>query len=180
MRYVSIKTVVGIGMILVVVLGIFGCDFLPGEPRKVEFLDNSFAVTMPGSWSLRNDLNDSADLQMGNAFKEAYTVILSDNKMDLDNFSLEQHSNLTRSFIADAVQNYQESSPEYLYVGEFESIRYEIEGTVDGIRARYWHVTVETENFFHQFIIWSLKSKFSNNEEDFNALLQSFEAIQGG
>ena len=63
--------------------------------------------------------------------------------------------------------------------GDIVTIRYEMEGTVDGIRARYWHVTVETENFFHQFIIWSLKSKFSKNEEDFDAVLQSLEAIEG-
>jgi len=30
----------------------------------------------------------------------------------------------------------------------------------------------------HQFILWSLKSKFLKNEVDFDAVIQSFEVIQ--
>ena len=157
--------------------GIIGCDFLASKPKRVVFLDNSFAVTMPATWSLRKDLNDSADLQMGNSFKEAYTVILSDNKMDLDNFSLDDHSDLTRSFIASGLKNYKASDPEYFFVGEYQAVRYRLEGIIEGIHAVYWHVTIETDNYFHQILLWSLKSRFSKNEDDFDSVIQSFEVI---
>ena len=67
---------------IVVFSGFVACDFLPNKPQKVEFLDQSFSVIMPANWSQRSDLNDVADLQMGNSFKEAYTMIVSENKMD--------------------------------------------------------------------------------------------------
>ena len=179
MRNTPIKAIVVIKLILVVIfVGVLGCDYLSKEPKEVSFLDDSVSVIMPPTWSLQKDLNDSADLQMGNPFKEAYAVILSDNKMDLDNYSLDGHSNLTRSFITNSLRNPQESEPEYFYVGEYETVRYRLAGTIDGIHAVYWHVTIETENYFHQFILWSLKSKFSKNEADFDAVVQSFEVIE--
>ena len=179
MRNPTMKTVVGINLIMAFVFtGVLGCDYLSKKPREISFLDDSFSVIMPASWSLQKNLNDNADLQMGNPFKEAYAVILSDNKMDLDNFSLDEHSNLTRSFITNSLRDFQESEPEYFYVGEHEAVRYQLAGTIDGIHAVYWHVTIETENYFHQFILWSLKSKFSKNEADFDAVIQSFEVIE--
>ena len=168
----------GIALIMAVIFtGIIGCDFLSGKPQRVVFLDDAFAVTMPATWSLRSDLNGSADLQMGNSFKEAYTVILSDNKMDLDNLSLDEHSELTRAFITSGLKNYEGSAPDYFYVGEYQAVRYQLEGIMDGIHAVYWHVTIETDEYFHQILLWSLKSRFSKNEDDFKSVVQSFEEI---
>ena len=161
--------------IVVSLISILGCDILASKPKRVAFLDDSFAVIMPATWSLRSDLNDSAELQMGNSFKEAYAVILSDNKMDLDDFSLDEHSDLTRSFISRGLRNYEASDPDYFYVGEFEAVRYRLEGIIDGIHAVYWHVTIETDEYFHQILLWSLKSRFSKNEDDFESVIQSFE-----
>ena len=53
-------------LVMVVFSGFVACDLLPSKPKKVEFLNQSFSVIMPSSWSLRSDLNDVADLQMGN------------------------------------------------------------------------------------------------------------------
>ena len=88
-------------LVMIIALGFLACDFipLPGKSKRVKFLDDSFSVEMPASWSIRKDLNDAADLQMGNLFKEAYTIILSEHKSDFDEITLEDHSDLTRSLI---------------------------------------------------------------------------------
>jgi hypothetical protein len=164
-------------LVLMVLAGFAACDFLPSQPKKVEFLDQSFSVVMPASWSLRSDLNDIADLQMGNPFKEAYTIIISENKMDFDDITLEQHSNITRSMIRQGLKNYHESDPESFDIGGNRALRYRLTGSVDGLNIVYWHVTIETENHYHQMLLWSLKSKFSNNEADFDSVIQSFEVI---
>ena len=50
---------IGIQLILVAIFfGFAACDYFSKEPKKVEFLDNSFSVTMPATWSIRSDLND--------------------------------------------------------------------------------------------------------------------------
>ena len=171
------KSGIGLTIMILVFAGILSCDLLPGEPKKVEFLDQSFAVEMPASWSLRSDLNDVADLQMGNSFKEAYAIIISENKMDFDEMTLQDHSDLTRSVIGQNLKNYHESDQEILDIGGNQALRYRLTGSVDGLNIVYWHVTIETENHYHQMLMWSLKSKFAQNQDDFEAVLQSFEAI---
>ena len=179
MRKVDVKKGCSMRLILVIALfsSLVACNFLPSQPQKVEFLDQSFSVTMPASWSQRSDLNDVADLQMGNPFKGAYTIIISENKMDFDGISLEEHSDLTRSRIQQGLKNYHESNLELLDIGDTPALRYQLKGSMDGLNIIYWHVTLETENHFHQMLLWSLKSKFSKNKTDFDSVIQSFEAI---
>ena len=177
MRNGYLKKGLQIKLILLVLLSFVACDFLSKEPEKVEFLDNSFAVIKPASWALRDDLNDVADLQMGNPFKEAYAIIITENKMDFDKISLEEHSDLTRSALARGLKNYWESDPEYLKNGSFRALRYKLTGTTSGLNIVYWHVTLETEQHYHQMLLWSLKSKFAKNEADFLSVIQSFEVI---
>jgi len=161
------KFSIGLVAMMVVFSGFVACDLLPSKPKKVEFLNQSFSVIMPSSWSLRNDLNDVADLQMGNPFKEAYTIIISENKMDFDDISLEGHSELTRSMIKQGLKNCHESNEEFLDIGGNRAVRYRLTGTMDGLNIVYWHVTLETEDHYHQMLLWSLKSKFSKNKADF-------------
>ena len=164
-------------LVIVAFASFVACDLLPSKPKKVEFLNQSFAVTMPASWSLINDLNDVADLQMGSRFKEAYTIIISENKMDFDDISLEDHSNLTRSMIKNGLKNCHESNQEILEIEGTQALRYQLTGSIDGLNIVYWHVTLETENHYHQMLLWSLKSRFSKNKADFDSVIQSFEEI---
>ena len=164
-------------LVIVVISGFVACDFLPSKPKKVEFFDQSFSVIMPASWSLRSDLNDVADLQMGNSFKEAYTIIISENKMNFDDISMEDHSDITRSMIKQGIKNYHESSPEIIDIEGYRALRYRLSGSVNGVNIVYWHVTLETENHYHQMLLWSLKSKFPKNEAAFDSVIQSFEEI---
>ena len=162
-------------LVMVVISSLVACDFLPSKPKKVEFLDQSFSVIMPSSWSVRSDLNDVADLQMGNPLKEAYTIIISENKMDFDDISMEEHSEITRSMIKQGLKNCHESNQEFLDIGGNRAVRYRLTGTMDGLNIVYWHVTLETEDHYHQMLLWSLKSKFSKNRADFDSVIQSFE-----
>ena len=164
-------------VLLVVFFSLVACDLLSKKPEKISFLEDSFSVMKPGSWSLRSDLNEVADLQMGNPLKEAYVIIISENKMDFDNLSLEEHSEITRSSLREGLKNFRESEPEYLDNGEYATLRYRLAGNINGVNIVYWHVTIETPAYFHQMLLWSLKSKFSKNEADFNAVIQSFEVI---
>ncbi len=171
-------------LILVVVCSsLVACDYLSSftasKSKKIEFLNNSFSVAMPSSWSLRSDLNDIANLQMGNAFKEAYAIVISENKMDFDSLSLEGHSDLTRGLIKTSLSKYKESGPEYMSNGNLRTLRYRLTGSLGGLNLVYWHVTIETKEHYHQMLLWSLKSKFSSNEADYNSVIQSFEAISG-
>ncbi len=163
---------------LTIIWVLAACDYLPGSrPKKVEFLDQSFSVVMPASWSIRSDLNGVADLQMGNLFKEAYTIVISENKADFEDLTMAEHSEITRSMIKEGIKNCVESEPELLEIGGNRAVRYQLTGSVDGLNLIYWHVTIETSQHYHQMLLWSLKSKFTKNQADFDSVIQSFEEV---
>ncbi len=153
-------------------------EVLGSEAEEVNFLNGSFSVIKPASWSKMDDLNNEADLQMGNYSKEAYAVILTESKLDFDEITMQGHSDLTRVFLEESLENYQASEPEVINVGNFQALRYRLSGSFDGIKIVYWHVTLETKDHFHQVLLWSLPSKFSDNEADFNSVIQSFKVIK--
>jgi len=163
-------------MLLITVMGLSACDLM-SSPERITFLDNQFAVTKPASWSLRDDLNDEADLQMANLFKEAYMVVLSESKEDFDDITLEEHGDLTKSLMKDGLENYQESKPEYIGGNKYKTMRHIISGQTEGLDIIYWHVTIETKEHFHQMLFWSLASTFEKNADTYTSVIQSFEVI---
>ena len=168
-----------LGLLLISLL--VSCDqveqLIKQEDKPVNFLNGAFSVMKPGSWSTMDDLNDEANLQMGNLFKEAYVVILSENKQDFDDIGMQGHSDLTRSFLREAVKNYQESQREKFDIGDHSALRYRLSGSVGSVKIVYWHVTIETADHFHQMLLWSLPSKFGGNEADFNSVIRSFKVL---
>ena len=168
-----------LGLLLISLL--VSCDqveqLIKQEGKPVNYLNGTFSVLKPGSWSTMDNLNDEADLQMGNLFKEAYVIVLIDNKQDFDNIDLQGHSDLTRSFLKEALKNYQESQRVKLDIGGHSALRYRLSGSVDSIKIVYWHVTIETADHFHQMLLWSLPSKFGENEADFTSVIRSFKTL---
>jgi hypothetical protein len=67
--------------------------------------------------------------------------------------------------------------PEILDISGNHALRYQLTGSMDGLNLVYWHVTIETEDHYHQMLFWSLKSKFSKNQDDFDAAIKSFKEI---
>ena len=159
--------------------GLIACNKTSNKPVKNEFLNNSYSIKTPKSWSHMTDLNEEADLQMGNLRDEAYVVILSEHKADFNDVTLQGHSDLTRSLIKEALTNYQESEAQHsTTIGKYPVIRYQIEGNIEKINVVYWHATVETEEHFHQMLLWSLKSKFNDNKADFASVIRSFDKVK--
>jgi len=78
-------------------------------------------------------------------------------------------------YFKQGLKNCHESNQEFLDIGGNRAVRYRLTGTMDGLNIVYWHVTLETEDHYHQILLWSLKSKFSKNKADFDSVIQSFE-----
>ncbi|MEM7565144.1 MAG: hypothetical protein AAF353_19195 [Pseudomonadota bacterium] len=167
------------GLLLISLLT--SCDqieqLIKQEAEPVVFLNGAFSVVKPASWLTMDDLNDEADLQMGNIFKEAYVIVLTESKQDFENIGLHEHSDLTRSGVKEVLKNYQESPPENFDIGGYPALRYQLSGSIDSLKIVYWHVTIETNDHFHQMLLWSLPSKFDGNKADFSAVIQSFKVL---
>jgi len=146
-------------------------------PTDVPFLDDQFSVTMPSGWSLMEDLNDVADLEMGSDSNNGYLIVIVDEKSDPSTLTLASHSQATRAHLKGEESNYRESLPEYLTIGPYHAVLYQLHRTVDESVYYYWHVTIETEKYYHQFLFWNVKEKLWRNEDDFASILNSFKSI---
>lgn len=167
------KSIVQTTLLFSLILLFTGC--FSGEDTEVSFYKDKFKVLRPGSWSNQKDLNDNAQLQVGNAFKEAYAVVIVEEKSDLGNMDLVGYSNLTKGFLTAALTDLNEKAPENIKINGYDAIRREFSGTVSGVDAKYWHVSVENENNLTQMILWSLQDRFASNKGDFEKFMNSFQ-----
>lgn len=107
--------------------------------------------------------------------EENYLIVLSDAKADLKNLNLEDHAKLTRGFIEKAIKVSSISEGKSLQINGKPAIQYEIKGEVNGMNIVYLHTTVETDNYFHQILAWTLPSQFVRNEPILEAAIESFQ-----
>jgi hypothetical protein len=148
-----------------------------GEAETLTFYDGQFTAHKPDGWTILDDLNDQADLGMGNYLREAYALFLTEPKTDFDEgMTYQTHSDITRGSMESMVVGFEETEPKAVVTSAgHEGVSYEIRGSVDGIQIVYLHVTVETDDHIHQILQWSLPSKFTKNLEDYNAVWMSLK-----
>ncbi|MCP4402541.1 MAG: hypothetical protein GY801_35200 [bacterium] len=165
--------IVGVAIFLVIG-GLVG--YCTTREESVSSKNNDFRLTKPRGWTVESDLNDDADIQIANEGKEGYLVVISEPKVDFETFvDYKKHSALTRSFVEEFVLNYREvSGPTEIRISLMKGVQYEITGSVDGIRIKYLHTTVEGKKYFHQIIAWSLVSEYDSNKAAFDKILESF------
>jgi hypothetical protein len=162
-------------MILMVGLLLWGCS---NAKKEITFANNQFQITKPGSWVVMNRLQDGADIEIGNIFKEAYLIVFSESKLDFDDWDAADYSATTRGFIKESLSEYTEvSGPSAVTVGDLKGIQYEIIGSLDQIKLKYLHTTLESREHFHQIVAWSLLSKYDSNLSDYQSTILSFEEL---
>lgn len=149
-----------------------------GEAETLTFYGGEFTAHKPDGWTILDDLNDQADLGMGNYIREAYALILTEPKTDFDDgIDYRAHSDITRENMEYVIERYTETEGREVTTTAGDSgISYEIRGTVDDLKIVYLHVTVETDDHLHQILQWSLPSKFERNEKDYEAVWKSLKA----
>ncbi len=155
------------------------CSCTASKDQKINFLSGRIEILKPGSWETLNNLNDEADVKIGNMLKEAYLIVLSENKADLeDGMTMKEYSYLNRSAMKERVNNYKEvSGPINVEINDMNSVQYEITGVVDYIKVKYLHTTIEGKEHIHHILAWSLPSKYQSNLKDFKRVLLSFKEI---
>ena len=138
--------------------------------------DGVSQVTVPDNWKVLSDLNDEAIIEVGNTREENYLILLSDPKTDLDyDYTLEEHAELTRGFLEEGVSVNYLSPPKNILINGNFALQYEIKGVISGLDIVYLHTTVETDDYFHQMIAWTLESNYSRNESILQSAINSFQ-----
>ena len=150
------------------------------KPKVINSTDNKCQLTVPGSWNLEKDLNDVANLQVANRFAEQYTIVISESKQDFGpKMDINKFTDLIRKEVPTAVPGAFITENNPITINGYPAVQFEVEGSIDDIKAKWLYTMVDAPNNFHQIIAWSLNSKYEKNKPVFLEVINSFKETEG-
>ncbi|MBD2071559.1 hypothetical protein H6F93_29260 [Leptolyngbya sp. FACHB-671] len=142
-------------------------------------LDGQSQLTLLNGWVEDRELHESAEIQASKRGSEEYVIVLSENKADFENLTIEQHSEITRGLLVESLTDPEITGPtDVTTVGSNPAVQYEIQGTIEGINVAYLHTTVETPTKYHQILAWTLPSSFERNKPELQQVIQGFKEVE--
>jgi hypothetical protein len=154
-------------------------NFAQESNDKIIFKDikNKYQVVIPSDWKVL-ELNDQANIEVGNAKDEIYFILISESKDDLSRWNIEKHSRITLASILASLSLPTIEGPNYLNIDGDKAVQYILSGEIQGLNIVYIHTTVESEKYFNQLLAWTLKSRFSDKEQILKDVINSFQVIE--
>ena len=141
--------------------------------------DGIFSIKAPSTWSEvkeKKSLNANAVIELKNEIRNAYLVAVVTNKLDVtDTFEIfksdvftqkQTHYGITISEYKDVVID--GKNAQYI---EFYNTN------EDSINTYIRSYAIETENYYVQIMIWTLKSNENLVQQEFNNIMESFKEI---
>jgi hypothetical protein len=151
-----------------------GAEHIASNGREIVSVDGNVRLLVPKDWSELKDLNEAAQLQAGNRSKEQYVMVLSENKADFDNMTLQQHHQLTRDAMMQKMKNPTAGEAAETTINGRPALQEEISGTQDGTNIVFLHTTIEEEQSFHQILAWTSKSRWEQQKDKLQEVTKSF------
>lgn len=170
------------GLILFTVLGCSAINQIRKEidktqkPQVIISTDGKAQITVPGTWKQETELNELATLQVSNPFSDLYVIAIPNSKEDFtDEFNLDKITDLSREEMSNNVSNAETTNPVPTIVNGAPARQFEINGTVEGIKARYIYTVVDAPSSYYQILAWTTASKFESNKNTLLEVVNSFK-----
>lgn len=162
-------------------LMLFGCGGGFDKPTDVPSGSGTVKITAPKGWSEQTELNDEADIQIANIWKDMYLIVLSEPKSDFpEDMDYLAHSELTRGEIMKALTDAnQDAGPNNLDLGGRKAVEYQISGQVDGTDIVYLHTTIDDQSMYHQVLAWTTPARFDDAKAIFRSTVRSVNQTGG-
>jgi hypothetical protein len=143
----------------------------------IEATDHRSRMTVPSDWSRQSDLNDKADLQVGNRATPEFVIVLTEAKEDFAEMDpaklLEHHMSGLEKTLAGASRVPLPTSQ----VGPYPARASELHGTAENLNLVYLITAVEGPRYFHGIIAWTTKSRYAEAKPRFERAVQTFQEI---
>ena len=102
---------------------------LSNERTEISSDHGKTKVIVPRTWTKLPQLNNEASVQVDNKDKETYLIVITDTKIDLDNFTLEKHHQHTRDRMLQKMKNPSGTEPISLTIDGHPVLQDEPSGT---------------------------------------------------
>jgi hypothetical protein len=155
-------------------------------PLKVaQATDGKSEVELLDGWTEETDLHESAEIQIAERSKDLYLIVLSENKESLQQEEFEDLSLDTYATVTLELLNQRLTEPELvqdatsMQVQDYPAVQYQIQGSIDGVTAKYLFTVVDTGDRFYQILAWTTPEQFASHEDDFQKIVQSLQILEG-
>jgi hypothetical protein len=137
---------------------VLACPLLADEPKVMIASDKKTQITIPSNWT-ELDLNDAAEIKVGNEKDEAYLIVLNELKDDLYGWNLDKHSRVTLGKLLSGLAFPTVTGPKSLTINNVPALQYEIRGAANNLNLLYIHTTIDGPKHFSQILAWTLRSR---------------------
>jgi hypothetical protein len=145
--------------------------------KVITATDNKSQLTVPDTWSPppAKYKNDVAVIQMGEARRERYVMVISNAKADVADLAAFEQVVLgnSKEMLRDAAVGERRT----LTIGELPAVQYVVTGTIEGIKVVYWFTLVDGKNGWYQVIGWTLPSRRDVAEKPIGEVINSFREL---
>jgi len=138
--------------------------------------DKATQVTVPSDWSVL-ELNDVAEIEVGNAGESAYLIVINELKEDLFGWNLEKHSRVTLGGLLGTLSFPTVNGPKSLKIGGSPAVQYEVSGALEGQKIIYIHTTVDGPNRLSQILAWTIPSRVETVRPKLMKAVESFREV---
>lgn len=140
---------------------------------------HTYYLNIPDYMTATTELNKSASLQYQNTLKEAYVIVIEDNKAQLDSLGMRftDPQDFYDGFITDftsGLENKKFTGTKRIKIGPNSAVQAEVSAMFDGNPIWYFITVVESPTHFYKIISWTLEENKNKLKPDYVKMVNSF------
>ncbi len=151
---------------------------------------NLYQLSVPKYMEKMNDLNKDASLQYANLIKEAYTVVVHENKQDYIAFAktinaynehvsvLDNYSQTQIDFFERNLKLKRFETSVFTKVNELNARQDKLKGNINGKELGYALCFIEGENNLYMIMNWTRLNRMPRFKTTFETINNSFKLIK--
>ncbi|WP_248722960.1 hypothetical protein [Seonamhaeicola sp. ML3] len=150
-------------------------------------IDSVFKVDVPNYMKPLPNLNPEAVLQYGNIYKDAYLVVIQENKEEYINLFkelgeynpelpvIENYKNVQKEMLKESINNARISEYGLTNINNKPARQIKVFGEVEDVEAAYIIAFVEGKEDIFMLMNWTVKNKFQKHENAFEYVNGTFK-----
>jgi predicted Zn-dependent protease len=155
-------------------------------------INEEYSMGVPAHMTKATSLNDDASLQFQNIFKEAYVIVIDEDKTEYINMYKEASvydtsrsvlSNYTDTQVQSTTANMEvisQKSIKTLKINGLKAATTEIDATVEGVKfpITYFLTFIEGKEKLYFIMAWTLQDKKETHRAAFDQMARSFRMLK--
>lgn len=137
--------------------------------------DNNSQISAPTSWRVIDDLNEKAEIKIGNKVIDRYVLVLTETKDSVGVADVAEFTELSVDNFTSSIDNPTVSGPNTLTINGRQAVQYEVHGVTDDLEVVYLVTGVDGKEHFHQVIGLCGEEDFAKAREPLQTVIMSFE-----